>query len=84
MEILRLMLHASRITTIVHKGDLLVTAFMPTKGSISALRELVSDQQLKLDLTDRTGEWSGGKTWKFGSLVVADDSNCLNLILVGE
>jgi hypothetical protein len=84
MDFIRIMLHASRITTIAHKGDLLVTAFMPSKGTVKELRELGSEQRLKLDLTDRTGEWSGGRTWKFGSLVVADDDGCLNLILVGE
>lgn len=84
MSITRIALHASRITTIVHKGDLLVTAFMPEKSSLKALHELELNQSLKLDLVDSSGEWTGGRVWTFYSLVVADDRKCLNLILLGE
>lgn len=60
-------LKAKRVSTSMHKGDMIVFAYSPSASSIGELqaknRLRGQDAIFRLDLDDETGTWSSGAKW---------------------
>jgi hypothetical protein len=60
-------LTAKRVSTAIHKGDLIVFAYGPTPASLKALTFVNTSTHpapvFRLDLEDETGSWTSGAMW---------------------
>jgi hypothetical protein len=84
-EIPTIILKAKRVSSTMHRGDLIVFAYAPTATSCQALQamNMVGNSKVfRLDLEDETGSWIAGAKWEIVELEVETNINtALRMVL---
>jgi hypothetical protein len=76
-----LTIKAKRITSTILGENIVISAFMPSRSTIAALRT-AAGTLVQIDLDDETGLWSNGRTFEVEEVTVSEDDRAVVAVLV--
>lgn len=75
-----LTIKAKRITSTILGDHVVISAFMPSKETITELRK-IEGSVAQFDLDDETGLWSNGRSYAVSEVTVSEDGRAVVVVL---